>query len=1089
MAPNKQQEVILYHYSYSPFAKRVVWYLNLRAIPYTQCAQPPVMPRPDVSAIGTNYRRIPIMSIGRDIYNDTRLIIQKLETFYPASPTHPPLSSNPAQEKLLEGWVIDGGLFARGSQLLPTDLPLLKDEKFKKDREQMSGRSWNQEDLERARPESLVYMREQFKFVEEQILADGRDWVLGSGKGPGLADIEAVWVFYWLVDLPGALPANLISAQQFPKTFAWIKRFDAAVKAAAKKEGKPKTIKGPEALDIVSRSEFAEAEALVDSSDPTGLKKGQEIRVWPTDSGFSHKDSGKLVGLDGKEIVIEKKNKSGKTVRVHAPRHGFRSDSIAGLGHPQYRIPSYLPQLSLVAATIDARSLPVTRKCASTHRAEGIDLLCDFASLAVKGWMSVATSLQQFLSSATLTSSHPIPILDGSPRAPHKSSTLEEQARSSTIPPGEGEEGTHSLESPGGLPGTVAVTGTGTGWHPAALVSNDQRHRYRVRRHHHRPQTYPSTPRIPFPIMATSSPEAAKKGDTKSPVQSTPDPPPPSSTVTSSPPIVIVTGAESDATANVHYDRKSMTVVKTYRSLRVSYLFYPVMLKTYNANVCFKRPAPDPKQGEAPKQETSNADPLGPPPKPAVAQPVPNTPDYFSVNHSLIQNETNPFEASFAFGSGSNGGGAQTPGGTTLPSVASLTSPAGILGTGATPNFWGGLRSGPLSPAMLSGPQKGDDYFSDGHHLRGGFPTPNESGLRSGLTPGGSGSMFPEPSPNSQALFSQLASGGATPTTLDFHRTAMAAAASQKRDTGQAQQSVTSQPQDITTNGLDVKPPVTGQFDQHDANDAANGLFLLAQARNGPQPTNHYARAPQMPVHAHPAPAMPAAPSQPPNASPHMANRHNGSISTTSGRGVSEISAGFSDDNEQQNKPKTRGRGKRAATQSQTNGRRKADEAPSKAPANKKAKGNNGNAMESEPHSEEEPDMSKDEYNANGKKMTDEEKRKNFLERNRVAALKCRQRKKQWLANLQQKVELFSTENDQLSQQISQLREEIVNLKTILIAHKDCPVSQQQGLGGMGMQQFIDGYGGQINPYGMAAAMGGQQVMAAGQGLQDRRFP
>lgn len=103
--------------------------------------------------------------------------------------------------------------------------------------------------------------------------------------------------------------------------------------------------------------------------------------------------------------------------------------------------------------------------------------------------------------------------------------------------------------------------------------------------------------------------------------------------------------------------------------------------------------------------------------------------------------------------------------------------------------------------------------------------------------------------------------------------------------------------------------------------------------------------------------------------------------------------------------------------------------------------------------------------------------------------MKCRQRKKQWLANLQQKVELFSTENDQLSQQISQLREEIVNLKTILIAHKDCPVSQQQGLGGMGMQQFIDGYGGQINPYGMAAAMGSQPVMATGQGLQDRRFP
>jgi len=96
---------------------------------------------------------------------------------------------------------------------------------------------------------------------------------------------------------------------------------------------------------------------------------------------------------------------------------------------------------------------------------------------------------------------------------------------------------------------------------------------------------------------------------------------------------------------------------------------------------------------------------------------------------------------------------------------------------------------------MLSGPQKGD-YFSDGHHLRGGPPTPNESGLRSGLTPGGGGTMFPEPSPNSQALFGQLASGGATPTTLDFHRTAMSVVAAQKKESQSQQQNITSQPQD-----------------------------------------------------------------------------------------------------------------------------------------------------------------------------------------------------------------------------------------------------------------------------------------------------
>jgi ATF/CREB family transcription factor len=75
-----------------------------------------------------------------------------------------------------------------------------------------------------------------------------------------------------------------------------------------------------------------------------------------------------------------------------------------------------------------------------------------------------------------------------------------------------------------------------------------------------------------------------------------------------------------------------------------------------------------------------------------------------------------------------------------------------------------------------------------------------------------------------------------------------------------------------------------------------------------------------------------------------------------------------------------------------------------------------------------------------------------------VAALKCRQRKKQWLANLQAKVELFTTENDALTATVTQLREEIVNLKTLLLAHKDCPVSQAQGLGPLMMNGMSTGY-------------------------------
>jgi ATF/CREB family transcription factor len=92
-----------------------------------------------------------------------------------------------------------------------------------------------------------------------------------------------------------------------------------------------------------------------------------------------------------------------------------------------------------------------------------------------------------------------------------------------------------------------------------------------------------------------------------------------------------------------------------------------------------------PKPEDALKAESSNAEPLAPPPRPA---PVGSTPDYFSSNHGHLSSETNPFEYSFAGGSTTNGGGVQTPGGTKLPSVAALTSPAGILGAGVTPNFW-----------------------------------------------------------------------------------------------------------------------------------------------------------------------------------------------------------------------------------------------------------------------------------------------------------------------------------------------------------------------------------------------------------------
>ncbi|KAK1593186.1 glutathione S-transferase [Colletotrichum navitas] len=329
----EEKKIVLYHYSASPYARRIVWYLALRGIPYVQCMQPPVLPRPDVEKLGIVHRRIPILAIGRDIYYDTRLMLRKLERLYPS---HPRLGAavpeQVAVERLLEAFVIDGGVFSNAANLLPTDLPLLRDPKnnWFKDRADYLGGKHSAETIRRARPTAVDEIRRTMELLETTLLADGRDWVLKT-DGPGLADIEAVWLPHWLTRIPGALPEEQISAERFPKVFAWIGRFQKAVSAAKKAAPEVATVSGDEAAGIVVSSPYNEAAGRVDAADALvaaeGLAAGDDVILWPADTGASHKDIGKLVSLDGDEVVIEVQGPKGPA-RVHAPRHGFRVEKL-----------------------------------------------------------------------------------------------------------------------------------------------------------------------------------------------------------------------------------------------------------------------------------------------------------------------------------------------------------------------------------------------------------------------------------------------------------------------------------------------------------------------------------------------------------------------------------------------------------------------------------------------------------------------------------------------------------------------------------------------------------------------------------------
>ncbi|XP_045063279.1 cyclic AMP-dependent transcription factor ATF-7a isoform X2 [Coregonus clupeaformis] len=73
-----------------------------------------------------------------------------------------------------------------------------------------------------------------------------------------------------------------------------------------------------------------------------------------------------------------------------------------------------------------------------------------------------------------------------------------------------------------------------------------------------------------------------------------------------------------------------------------------------------------------------------------------------------------------------------------------------------------------------------------------------------------------------------------------------------------------------------------------------------------------------------------------------------------------------------------------------------------------------------------------------------DDRRQRFLERNRAAASRCRQKRKVWVNSLEKKAEELSSMNVFLANEVSLLRNEVAHLKQLLLAHKDCPVTTLQ---------------------------------------------
>ncbi|KAF7587432.1 hypothetical protein BBP40_007228 [Aspergillus hancockii] len=291
-------------------------------IPHAQCKQlqPMTMPRPDLASIGVGYRRIPLIAIDRDIFCDTPLILDEMEARTKGQGRAiPKVAAGDSHERFLRQWSAES-VFTAVASILPSDLPMLTNE-FLRDRAQLTGSSRTKEQMRQVRPMGLSRLRQEFHFVESVLLADDRQWVLGTSE-PSLGDLYAVWPFAWAVNIPGALDGSNISPATFPRTFDWISRF-VSIATDRSRAIKVTTVDGVTARQTILGSSFRIDTEAFDKLDPCGYRLNSLVEVSPIDWGRHNPTCGKLVGLSMREFILEVEEKSGGAIRVHFPRRGF----------------------------------------------------------------------------------------------------------------------------------------------------------------------------------------------------------------------------------------------------------------------------------------------------------------------------------------------------------------------------------------------------------------------------------------------------------------------------------------------------------------------------------------------------------------------------------------------------------------------------------------------------------------------------------------------------------------------------------------------------------------------------------------------
>ena len=311
MPDPSSSDLILHHYATSPFSEKVRLMLGYKGLAWRSVTVPIINPKPDVIALTGGYRKTPFMQVGADIYCDTALIAQLLETRAPQPSLYPadaPLAPQLAQwaDSTLFWTMIPYVMQPAGAAAIFAGTPPEVLKAFAADR---AGFTTGMR--RRTLADATVQLKAALASLNAQLGAQqaiGRPGLLGASLS--IADFSVAHCL-WFIRRAAPVAGILAAYPQAGRLLDQVLELGHGHKQAF------------DSTQAMALAAAATAHATTTVVPGQGFDAGAAVTVSATDYGMDPV-AGTLVGLTDDEVVIRRADERAGILHVHFPRAGFQ---------------------------------------------------------------------------------------------------------------------------------------------------------------------------------------------------------------------------------------------------------------------------------------------------------------------------------------------------------------------------------------------------------------------------------------------------------------------------------------------------------------------------------------------------------------------------------------------------------------------------------------------------------------------------------------------------------------------------------------------------------------------------------------------